>query len=342
LKRFGYLYEKVYDFENLYISYLQARKSKRYQREVLKYTTNLEENLIILQNELIWKTYSPRQVREFYVYIPKERLITAPAFYDRVLHHAVHNIIEPIFEGTFIYHSYACRTNKGTHAGVEMLTKYLRMATAKHDRVYCLKADISKYFPSIDRNILFGIIKKKIKDPDLLWLIKKILDGNQGETGIGIGALTSQLFANVYHNELDHFVKERLRIKYYVRYMDDFIILGPDKAELHQVRRQIEEFLWNRLRLKTNSKTQVFPINKGISFLGYRVWPTHKLLKSDTKKRIKKTLKGFMRLYKRGKISFEKIDSTVQSYLGHIKHANSFNFKKTLFKWFVLVRGNKK
>ena len=342
LKRYGYLYEKVYDFENLHDAYLKARKSKRYQPEVIKYTSNLEENLIVLQNELIWKTYSPRTVREFFVYIPKERLISAPAFYDRVLHHAVNNIIEPIFDSTFVYHSYACRAGKGTHAGVAVLTKYLRKTTVKYDRVYCLKCDISKYFPSIDRNILFSIIEKKIKDPDLLWLIKKILDGNQGETGIGIGSLTFQLFANVYLSELDHFIKERLRIKYYIRYMDDFIVLGPDKAELHKIRGEIEEYLWHRLRLKTNSKTQVFPISNGISFLGYRVWLTHRLLKSDTKKRIKKTMRGFMRLYKRSKISFDKIDSTIQSYLGHIKHANSYKFKRKLFNWFVLVRGNKK
>lgn len=338
MKRFGYLYEKVYAFDNLHEAYLKARKGKRYHKDVLAYTSNLEENLIILQNELIWKTYTPRPAKEFCVYVPKKRLITAPAFYDRVLHHAVHSVIEPIFDNTFIAHSFACRKGKGTHAGVEMLAKYLRVAIAKHGPVYCLKCDISKYFPSIDRNILFTIIKKKIKDPNLLWLIKKILDGNQGETGIGIGALTSQLFANIYLNELDHFIKERLRVKYYIRYMDDFVILGPDKAELHHVRKEIEGFLWDRLRLKTNRKTQVFPVGRGITFLGYRVWPTHRLLPASTKKRIKKTLKGFMRLYKAGRIGFEKINSTIQSYLGHIKHARSVNLKKKLFKDFILMR----
>ena len=342
MKRFGHLYEKVYAFDNLYGAYLKARKNKRYRREVLKYTSNLEENLIVLQNELIWKTYLPRPAKEFYVHVPKKRLITAPAFYDRVLHHAVHNIIEPIFDKTFIYNSFACRAGKGTHAGVDALVKYLKEATKRYDRVYCLKCDISKYFPSIDRNILFDILKKKIKDPDLLWLIQRILDGNEGRIGIGIGALTSQLFANVYLNELDHFVKETMRVKYYIRYMDDFILLGPDKAELHQIRQEIEGYLWSHLRLNTNGKTQVFPITKGITFLGYRVWPTHKLLKSDTKKRIKKTMRGFMRLYRRDKISFEKINSTVQSYLGHIKHAHSYNFRRSILSWFVLVRESKK
>ncbi len=338
MKRYGYLYERIYDFNNLYDAYLKARKNKRYRAETLKFTMDLEENLINIQNELIWKTYTPLPVRQFYVSEPKRRLISAPAFYDRVVHHALCNIIEPIFDRTFIYHSFACRNGKGTHAAVDMLIKFLRQAIAEHGRVYCLKGDISHFFPSIDHDVLYGIIERKIKDPDVLWLIKGIIDSNDGNVGIGIGALTSQLFANIYLNELDHFIKERLRVHWYVRYMDDFLLLGPDKKEMHRLRQEIEQFLWDKLRLRTNGKTQVFPVNRGITFLGYRIWPTHTLLKSAAKKRMKKKLRQLMKLYGDGKITFSKVNASVQSYIGHMNHACTYEFRKNLFKHFTLKR----
>lgn len=332
MKRYGYLYEKIYDFDNLYDAYLKARKNKRYRAETLKFTMNLEENLIDIQNELIWKTYKPLPVRQFYVNEPKRRLISAPAFYDRVVHHALCNIIEPIFDRTFIYHSFACRNGKGTHAAVDALIKFLRQAIAKHGRVYCLKGDISHFFPSIDHDILYHIIERKIKDPDVLRLIKGIIDGNEDSVGIGIGALTSQLFANIYLNELDHFVKERLRVHWYVRYMDDFLLLGADKEEMHRLRLEIEQFLWDKLRLRTNGKTQVFPANRGITFLGYRIWPTHTLLKSATKRRMKKKLRQLSKLYSDGKVTFSEVNASVQSYIGHMAHACTYEFRKNLFK----------
>lgn len=338
MKRYGDIYEMVYDFNNLYDAYLKARKSKRYRAETLQFTMQLEENLINIQNELIWKTYEPRPVRQFYVKEPKRRLISAPAFYDRVIHHALCNIIEPIFDKTFIYHSFACRVGKGTHAGINSLVEFLRKAVAKYGRVYCLKGDVSHFFSSIDHDILYRIIERKIKDPNALWLIRTIIDSNEGETGIGIGALTSQLFANIYLNELDHYVKEQLHVQWYVRYMDDFVILWPDKPELHRMRQDIEQFLWNKLRLKANGKTQVFPVNHGITFLGYRIWPTHTLLKSATKKRIKKKLQLFMELYSDGRITLDQINASIQSYIGHMDHACAYNFKKNLFAHFVLSK----
>jgi retron-type reverse transcriptase len=340
LKRYGNLYSKVYDFENIYKGYLKARKDKRYREEILEFTENLEENLINIQNELIWKTYRPRPVRQFYVYEPKKRLITAPAFYDRVVHHALCNIIEPIFDKSFIYHSYACRKIKGTHKAVDKFQQYMRKAQGKWGRVYCLKIDIKRYFPSINHDILFKIIKRKIKDPDILWLIKTIIDSNPGNTGIGIGALTSQLFANIYLNQLDHFVKEVLRMKYYVRYMDDIVILGRDKKQLRQVLNEIKDFLWDRFKLETNSKTQIMPINRGITYLGYRVWPTHRLLKGESKRRIKKKLRLYQKLYREGKVDLDEIRASVMSWLGHLKHCNSYNLKRKLLNDFVLTKGD--
>ncbi len=338
MKRCGNIYSKIYDYENIYKAYLSARKSKRYRSEVLKFTANLEENLINIQNELIWKTYRPRAVRQFYVTEPKMRLITAPAFYDRVVHHAIHNIIEPIFDKTFIQHSYACRNSKGTHAAVDYFQDTLRDMQKKHGRVYCLKLDVAKYFPSIDHEVLYGLIKRKIKDADALWLIRKIIDNSPSDPGLGIGALTSQLFANIYLNHLDHYAKEVLRAKNYIRYMDDVVIMHQNKEYLHSVRNEIEEFLLTNLRLKTNGKTQVIAANRGITFLGYRIWPTHRLLKGQAKRRIKKKLRSFIKLYAKRRMQFEEINVSIQSWLGHLKHCNSWKLKKSLSRWFILKR----
>jgi len=341
LKRHGHLYEKIYDFKNLHLAYLKARKNKRYDREVLKYTENLEESLINLQNELIWKTYKPRPIRDFYSYFPKKRLISAPAFYDRVLHHAINNIIEPIFDDTFISDNYACRQGKGTHAAVTKLQNNLKEAEKKFGKVYCLKADIAKYFPSIVQETLYQIVEKKIKDPDLLWLLKLIIEINEGIKGLGIGALTSQLLANTYLNELDHFAKEDLGIKYYIRYMDDFIILGSNKEELHQTRACIEDYIDLELHLKTNSKTQVFPANRGVTFLGYRVWSTHILIKSQTKRRIKKVLKIIGEKYRKGEMTLEEVKRVMAGYMGHIDFADTKKLKESLLENLVLTRENK-
>lgn len=254
------------------------------------------------------------------------------------MHHALHNIIEPIFDRSFIYHNYACRRGKGTHAAVEYFQESLRKIQNKHGNVYCLKIDVSQYFPSINHDILFGLIERKIKDMNVLWLIKTIIESSPTNPGIGIGALTSQLFANIYLSHLDHYAKETLRLKNYVRYMDDVVILHPDKSYLHGIRKEIESFLWSELRLKTNGKTQVIAANKGVTFLGYRVWSTHRLLKGQSKRRIKKKLRLFMKLYSERKIQLDEIKASIQSWLGHVKHCNSCRLKKSLLGGFVLKR----
>jgi len=233
------LYTRIYDFENLHAAYLKACRGKRYSADVLKFTARLEENLIDLQNHLIWKTYKPSPYRYFTVYEPKERLIAALPFRDRVLHHALCNIIEPIFERSMIYDSYACRAGQGVLAGVNRTTKFLRRARRKWGRIYCLKGDIAKFFPSIDHEILKKIIGRRIACKDTLDLIDIIIDSSESPRGLPIGNLTSQLWANAYLNELDHFCKETLRIELYIRYMDDFVIFRPDKQLLQTTLREI-------------------------------------------------------------------------------------------------------
>jgi RNA-directed DNA polymerase len=327
-KTYKKLYSKICSFENIHDAYLKARRCKRYRNEVLMFSNNLEDNLINLRKELINKTYNTGTYKTFYVYEPKTRKIMALPFKDRVVHHALCNIIEPIFDKTFLYDSYACRIGKGTHAGADRLTQYLRQTKKQYSRVYCLKCDIENYFGSINHNILLNIIKRKIQCPDTIKLIANIINSVDGIRGIPIGNLTSQLFANIYLNELDYMIKHKMKIKRYLRYMDDFTILSSNKSYLWNTLEQIKVFLKNGLFLNLNKKTSIFPISQGIDFLGYRIWATHRLLRKSSRRRMEKKLKLYRILYKENKIHVEQIKSSIASWIGHTSHCNSYNLRK--------------
>jgi retron-type reverse transcriptase len=317
LKSFNNLYEQIYNFDNLHLAYLKARKNKRYKKEVLEFSSNLEERLIGLQNELIWQTYKPGRYREFYVHDPKTRLILSLPFRDRVIHQALYNVVEPIFESTFISDSFACRKNKGTLAGVKRNEKFLLKELNKNKEVFCLKMDIRKYFYNIDHEVLKNLIRKKIRCKRTLGLIDVIIDSTENP-GIPVGNLTSQLFANIYLNEVDHFIKEKLRAKYFVRYMDDMIILHNDKYQLWKWLSEIRGFL-KTLRLELNEKTSVFNSRKGIDFLGYRQFSNYRILR---KRIIKKNYRKFNKFIK-SEASIVQINNSLQSLFGQCKHCNS-------------------
>jgi retron-type reverse transcriptase len=360
LKRYGNLYPKIYDFENLYQAYLLARKYKRYRQDVLEFTANLEENLIQIQNELIWQTYEVGKYREFYVYEPKKRLIMALSFKDRIVQWAIYRILNPIYDKTFISDSYACRVGKGTHAAADRLQYWLRKADRNPQKWHYLKLDISKYFYRVNHKVLIDILSKKIKDERLLWLLKTIIKSGDmkfglplgiepGEckeripdVGMPIGNLTSQLFANIYLNELDQYAKHKLKIRRYIRYLDDIIILHPDKKHLHYLKREIEKFLNQELKLHLNNKTAIRPISLGITFVGFRIWPTYRKMKKKSAKKMKKRLKYLAKAYKRGEVDFKVVNATVQSYLGIMKQFNSYSLKKKMFSEFVLTKGKEK
>lgn len=317
LKTHNKLYAKIYDFENLHKAYLCARKNKRYKREVLEFGNNLEENLIQLQNELIHESYTASAYRQFMVYEPKERLILALPFRDRVLHHAICNIIEPIFDKTMIKDTYACRKAKGVLKGVKRVSRFVG-SVSQASEGYCLKMDIHKYFYSIEHETLYRLLQKKIRCKRTLNLLRIIIDSSDNP-GIPIGNLTSQLFANVYLNLVDHFIKEELKIKYYVRYMDDMIIIDNDKNRLAAVLKEIIYFLRDRLSLKLNSKTQIFPIKRGIDFLGYRQYEDYRLLR----KRV--MLKNFKKFKKMGRanMGLGKLKIRLNSFTNLCKYCKS-------------------
>ncbi len=327
-KTYKNLYGLIYDFANLHTAYLASSRSKRYRQDVLRFTQNLEFNLICLQNELIWKTYTTGRYRHFFVYEPKKRAVVSLPFRDRVIQHALVSVIEPIWERRFIYDSYACRRGRGTHRAVNRAQAFIRAVKLQHGKVYVLKADISKYFASIDHQILWRLLGKRIACADTMRLLGGIIDSTPGQVGIPIGNLTSQLFANIYLHELDEHVKYALRESCYVRYMDDFIIVHHDKGHLHELRRVLETFLWENLRLQTNAKTQVFPValrrGRGLDFLGYKIWASHKEVKKKTIKRMVKQLKRLRKQYAADKITWQAARASVMSWLGHIKHADSY------------------
>ncbi len=322
-KTYNALYDRICEFGNLHLAYLKARQCKRYRREVLAFSMNLEEELLLLQEELLSGSYRTGTYRHFTVYEPKKREISALPFRDRIVHHAICNVIEPLFENKFIKDSYACRRAKGSHAGSARLTEFLRRSRRMWGKVYCLQADVSKFFPSVDHGVLKAVIRKTIRCKRTLKLLDDIIDSIGTEKGMPIGNLTSQLFANVYLNELDHFAKEKLQARFYIRYMDDFLILHNEKGQLHRWRAEIEDFMKHVLNLDLNAKTAIFPVNQGVDFLGYRTWPTHKLLRKRNILGMKRKLKRLADLYQENLIALEKITPVIASWLGHAKHANS-------------------
>jgi retron-type reverse transcriptase len=331
-KTYNHLYPRIYDFDNLHQAYLKARRNKRYRREVLEFSANLEEQLIDLQNRLVWKTYRTGPYKYFNVYEPKERMIAALPFIDRVAQHALCSVIEPIFERSFIYDSYACRPRRGLHQGVDRTTDFLRRARRKWGRVYCLKGDIRKYFPSIDHDVLKNIIRRRIACPDTLAMIDEIID-HSGDVGIPIGNLTSQLFANVYLDQLDHFVKDDLREAYYIRYMDDFCLLDGDKRRLHELLAEIDGYLINVLHLEMNGKTQVFPVGPAaIDFLGYRIRPDVRLLRKQNVRRMRRRLKKLARQARAGIIGWEAFRPHLASWMGHCRYADSYRIRNSVMR----------
>lgn len=346
-KTFKNLYPAIYDFENLLAAYERARQGKRSRPAVKRFHYNLESNLIDIQNHLIWGTWKTGQYRHFTLYEPVYRTGAALPFRDRVLHHSLVDAIEPCFGPRMISDTYACIRDRGTHRGADKVQDMLRKVQREHGKAYVLKADISKYFQNINHSILKSIIRKRVSCQRTLDLIDEIIGSsadpdNINPVGIPLGNLTSQLFANIYLGELDLYVKHTLREKYYARYMDDFCIIHHDKHYLHIVREIIENFLWSQLGLKTNQKTQVFPValhnGRALDFLGYRIWPTHRRLRKSSIRRIVRRMRQMQKAYAMGDIDLEDIRPTVHSWIAHAEHADSLGLRRHVLARFPFMR----
>lgn len=337
-------------------AYEQAKKNKRFRNEVLIFTNNLEENIIEIQNELIWKTYQVGKYREFFVYEPKKRLVMALPFKDRVVQWAIYRQLNPLLEKRYINTSYACRNGYGTHRAVKRLQTQMQIMRAKSETFYVLKLDISKYFYRVDHDVLMNLLRRITADKDLLYILEKIIRSENkfglqigdhafihdriAGIGIPIGNLTSQMIANLYLNELDQFAKHNLGVKHYVRYMDDVCIVHTDKKYLWQVKDKIEQFLATKLKLVLNNKTEVRTANQRVDFCGYRVWPTHIKMRKKSVLKMKRHLRYLQREYARGNISIQKLNSSLQSYLGLLQQFDCYQLKTKLLQSVSLTKGD--
>ncbi|MBE7474123.1 MAG: RNA-dependent DNA polymerase [Anaerolineae bacterium] len=346
------LYDQITSWDNLRLAYKKAAKGKRGKGPAARFEYRLEDNLAALQRELLNKSYQPGQYASFYIHEPKRRLISAAPFRDRVVHHALCNLIEPIFERSFIEDSYANRVGKGTHRALDRCQTFARRFP------YVLTCDLKQYFPSIDHQILRRILARKINCLDTLWLIDGILASGIGvlaeeyemvwfpdddllaatrPRGLPIGNLTSQFWANCYLNDFDHFVKRILRCRGYVRFVDDFLLFAADKATLRQWRESVTGYLAQlRLTLHLN-KAQIRPVSEGIPFLGFVVYPQRRRVKGRKVVHFRRRLRQRLADYRARRISLDQVDSSVQGWVNHVRYGNTVALRRVTFDSLPIV-----
>lgn len=335
-------FEYLYSMGNIILAWRNARKDKTSNKDIIKFEKDLERNLLSLHLELKNKTYAPRPLTNFVLRDPKTRVISKSDFRDRIVHHALINIIKPIFEKIFIYDSCANQIKKGTSFALKRFDIFKRKVTCNYsNHAFCLKADIKHYFQEVDHEILLEILRRKIKDENIIWLIKKVLSnnissgsGNNNYKGMPLGNYTSQFFANVYLNELDYFVKNRLKVKYYMRYVDDFLIFHKSAKQLEVWKKQIDSFLRENLRIELHpDKSRIIPLSRGIDFVGFRNYLHFRLLR----KRNISNMKRKISLYKKGSLSFSKLFDIYQGWQAYAKWANTYNLRNKLKRQIINI-----
>jgi hypothetical protein len=338
-------YPHVYTWDNLWLAWRQAAKGKRGRPPAASFEYRLADNLLALQQELRSKTYTPGPYASFFIHEPKRRLISAAPFRDRVVHHALCNIIEPLFERSFIYDSYANRVGKGTHRALDRCQAFARRYR------YVLQCDVRQFFPSIDHAILGRNLSRVIRDPDLLWLVDRILAGGAGvlseqygmvyfagddllaalrPRGLPIGNLTSQFWANTYLNPFDHFVKRELRCPAYLRFVDDFLLFSDSRAQLWEWKRAVMRRL-ARLRLTIHeARAQARPVSEGIPFLGFVVYPQRRRLKRRKGIAFRRRLQQMAQSYADGQVTLEQVNASVRGWVEHVRYGNTVGLRTSL------------
>jgi retron-type reverse transcriptase len=337
------LFDRIAAFPNLLLAARRAAVGKRLRPNVAAFTLRLEAELLDLQRELVSRTYRPGPYRAFVIHEKKPRLISAAPFRDRVVHHAFCNVVEPLFDRGFLFDSYACRKGKGTHAAVDRASAYARRFR------YVLKCDVAKYFPSIDQGILLDCLRRRIWDEGVCWLAETIVAGSNPQEpilryfpgddlftpqarrrGIPIGNQTSQFFANVYLDGLDHYAKETLRLPGYVRYVDDFLSFSNDKSQLHEARARMSAYC-EGLRLTLHPrKCFIAPVSAGFTFLGFRIFPTHRRVEADNVGRFRRRLRRYRRDVEAGLLSAADAAHRIDSWHAHAAHADSVRLRRWL------------
>ncbi|MBN1580447.1 MAG: RNA-dependent DNA polymerase [Anaerolineae bacterium] len=339
------LYNQVYDWHNLLLAYRNASRGKRGGDPAARFEYRLEDNLVALQDELRAKTYQPGRYASFYIHEPKRRLISAAPFRDRVVHHALCNVIQPVFERSFIHDSYANRVGKGTHRALDRAQYFARCYQ------YVLSCDVKQFFPSIDHVILHRILARKIHDDSVMWLIDRILESGAGvlseeyemiyfpgddlfaanrPRGLPIGNLTSQFWANCYLNPFDHFVKRELRCKSYVRYVDDMLLFGDDKAQLWAWREAVIARL-AALRLTIHEWcAQVRPVTAGFPFLGFVSYPHKRRLKRRNGINYARKFRALVRDYAAGRLTLEQLTASARGWANHARYGDTMSLRRAV------------
>jgi RNA-directed DNA polymerase len=314
MKRIGNIYNQIISIENLLLADAKARKGKAWQYGVRVHDRNRLNNIFKLNDDLQNKTYKTSQYTIFKIYDPKEREIYRLPYYpDRIVHHAIMNILEKVFVSVFTADTFSCIKKRGIHAAAYAVRRSLKNV---QDTRYCLKLDVKKFYPSIDHSILKQLVRRKIKDQDLLWLMDEIIDS---APGLPIGNYLSQYLANFYLTYFDHWLKEQMHVRYYFRYADDLVILSDSKDHLHHLFKAIKIYLNDQLNLRVKSNWQIFPVDvRGIDFVGYRFYHSHTLLRKTIKR-------NFARM-----LSANKNEASIASYMGWASHCNSSHLIKTL------------
>lgn len=323
------LYTKIYSLPNLLLAWKKARKGKTKRDYVIKFEKDLAKNLLKLHYKLKNQTYNPKPLQTFVIRDPKTRRISKSYFEDRVIHHALINIIELIFDKRFIYDSCANRINKGNLFAIKRFETFKKRVTNNLKlEAFCLKADIKHYFKEINHQILINLLKRKIKDKKVLILIDLILKNFYNkQKGMPLGNLTSQFFANIYLNELDYFIKQKLKVEYYIRYVDDFVILNKSKEQLEIYKKQTSKFLKDNLKLELHpTKSRIISLSKGIDFVGFRIFYYHKLLR----KRNIRNIIFKINEYKKSNISKIKIKEIYQGWKAYSRWADTYKLRKII------------
>ena len=343
MKRTKNIYDKICTFDNIKLAYNYAKRGKQHRRDVVIFSSNLEENLLDIQSDLMNLTYEIGKYRTFFVNDPKKRLVMALPFRDRVVQWAIYLQVNPILDRRYINTSYACRIGGGMQRAAKQLQRYMRVQQGK---CFVLKMDVSKYFYRVNHDTMVDIIRRIFNDDRLCWLLEKIIRGDEnfgirlddynfdGEriTGVGmpIGNLTSQMFANMYLNELDQFCKHKLSAKYYVRYMDDVCIVSDSKRELRNIWVLSEAFLNHKLKLKLNNKTMIRGVNQGVDFCGFRIWVDHIRLRKKTALKMKHRLKYLRKKYSEGFVELITLKCSLFSYIGQLKHCDGYMLTRSI------------
>ena len=342
MKTYGHLWECVIDTEQLYLAYLRARRSKRNSSAMVALAYDLESQLTKLRQELRGGSYKPSGYRSFSITDPKPRTIYAAAFRDRIVHHSLVDVIEPIFDHMMISDNYACRAGKGTHAALRALDHHWR-ACESIGPAYILRLDISKYFFNIPHDQLIELVNRRLREPEIKRLVETIVSsistGAAPGVGIPIGNLTSQLFANIYLDQVDHFAKERLGVRHYVRYMDDFAVFSNSKEQLHQWQEAIVIFLHGIGLILNPTRTILSPVSAGVNWLGFRVSrPGVRRLARRNVIRAARMVHRLSYLYRIGCKDAVMVREHLKSWAAHASYAQTWRLRQSLFssvKWSV-------